>query len=228
MSLGKSKAKFPRALRIALSGIGDIRYHYHELLNIPEKEFSEHITQIAQVLSKNEILLTPSKGVCLEIAKKYKQFNGKKIYAVAPMDDKIFGIKHFKENLNIDVNGKKLFDETLNTDTWYKQHFAFGLFGDVMLVLGASLGTFYELSSAFYVYKIISGNKPGLNVLKEKIHKDIVAGDRFPFTLIIYKPFIKQELPFELKEYIKKSGGQIFYANDAKELKDILEKLENL
>jgi hypothetical protein len=226
----KMPARKSRFLRIALSGIGDIKYHYHELLKIPEKEFSNHLNQIAKVLSenKNEILLTPSKGVCLEIARKYKQFNGKKVYAVAPLDDKVFGTKHFKENLNINVNGKKLFDETINTDTWYKQHFAFGLFGEVMLMLGASLGTFYEISSAFYVYKIISGNKPDLGVSKKKIHKDIVAGDKFPFTLIIYKPFLKQEFPFEIREYIKKSGGQIFYANDASEIKDILEKLENL
>jgi len=195
---------------------------------MPEKEFSGHINQISKILSDShsEILLTPSRGVCLEVAKKYKQFGGKKVYAAAPLNDKVFGTKHFKENLNIKIDGKKLFGKIIDTDSWYKQHFAFGLFGHALLILGASLGTFYELSSAFYVYKIISGNKPEVKVIKRKIHKDIVAGDDFPLTLIIYRPFMSK-LPMELEHYIKKSGGLIFYADSPENLKDILNRLNS-
>ena len=58
--------------------------------------------------------------------------------------------------------------------------------------------------------------------MKNKVHKKIVAGDKVPLSLIIYKPFIKEDLQFEIKEYIKKIGGRIYYADSSEELKKII------
>ncbi len=195
-----------KMLKVTLIGAGDIKFHYSELLKIPEKKFSEHVRKIAKVLAEtSEIVLAPDRGVCIEIAKEYKKLHGKKVYGVTPMDDKDFGIEHLKTHLNAEVNGKKIFDEVINTETWYKQHFAFSLFGDVILMLGASLGTYYELASGFFAYKIFNGKKPGLQIMKKKVHKKIIAGNKIPLSLIVYKPFMKSDLQIEIKEYIKKS-----------------------
>jgi hypothetical protein len=214
-------------LKVTLIGAGDIKFHYFELLKIPENKFYEQLDSLAKILAEtSEIILSPDRGICFEIAKKYRQFNGKKICGVAPLSDKVFGIEHIKPYINAEINGKKLFDELINTETWYKQHFAYSLFGDVILMLGSSLGTLYELASGFFAYKIFMGNKPGLKIMKSKVHEKIVAGDKIPLSIIIYKPFMKEDIGFEIKEYIKKIGCKIYYAEDTNELKDILMKLE--
>ncbi len=214
-------------LKVVLIGPGNIKYHYSELLKINENKFSEHFEKIAKVLAEtSEIVLLPDEGACFELAKKYKEFKGKKCYALVPLDDKDFDITHLKPFMNEKVNNKKLFDKVINTGNWYKQDLTHCLYGDVILMLGSSLGSLGELTSSFYVYNILKGQKQGYDTSKEKIHKDILAGKKIPLTLIIYKPFIKSDLQFEIKEYIKRIGGRIYYAKNAEELKKIILSLQ--
>lgn len=206
-----------------------LQFHYQELLKIPQDKFSDQVEQIAKVLSeKAEIMLSPDRGICLEIARKYKELGGKKATGIAPLSDKVFGIAHLKPGMELKVNDKKVFDSIINTNTWYEQHFAFGLFGDVILMLASTLGTFYEFSSAFYVYKIISRNKPEVSVIKKKINKYVIAGDRIPLSIIFYKPFMKEDLPLEIKEHIKRAGGQVYYAKNPDDLRRIISDLNQL
>ncbi len=146
--------------------------------------------------------------------KKYKELNGKRVTATLPKEDYEIGIDHLKTNLNLDI-----WDETINTKTWYKHDLMHNLFGDVILYLGNSLGSVGELSYGFYLYKLL-----GKNTIK--LNSEIKAGQSIPFIVLVYKPFVKEKLSFELEEYIKKAQGQIFYIENANELKTKLNELK--
>ena len=213
-------------LRVNLIGAGDIKYHYFELLNIPEKEFNKHLDEIAKVLLDFEIILLPDKGVNFEVAKRYKQIGGKKAIGTVPVSDKDFGIKHMKPYIDADVDGKKIFDEIIDTENWYKQDSTLSLFGDVVLMLGNSLGSLGELVYGFYLYKLFLGAKPGVKVTAKKIHPKARAGETIPFSVIIYRPFLKEKLNYEIEAYIKRFGN-IYYVNNAQELRSVLDDLSS-
>ncbi len=201
-------------MRIVLSGPGDIDYHFGELLKIPKEKMDKHIVNITRSLLDYELVLLPDKGISLEIAKKYKELNGKKLIATLPKDDSEIGIKHLQSYLDLG-----LFDEIINTKTWYKHDLTHNLFGDIILFLGNSLGSVGELSYGFYLYKLLGKNITKLNF-------DMRAGQNIPLTIFIYKPFVKDKLSFEIESYIKKAQGQIFYIENAEELKEKLKELK--
>lgn len=133
-------------LRVCLIGAGDIQYHYNELLKIPSDKFNKHLTKIAKVLAKNsEIVLLPDRGISFEIAKRYKELGGQKVIGTVPVSDNTFGIKHLEPFITATVEGTKIFDETIDTNNWYKQDLTHCLFGDVILMLGNTLGSLGEL-----------------------------------------------------------------------------------
>ncbi len=215
-------------LRISLVGAGDIKFHYFKLLSIPQEQFNQQVAQIAKILAKSglEIVLLPDRGVSFEVAKKYKEQGGKKVYGTVPLSDHDFGIKHLQSYLESEVDGQKIFDETIDTGTWYKQDLTHCIFGDVVLMLGNSLGSLGELSYGYYLYKLFAGEKPEVSVMKKKIHPEVRAGKHLPFSLIVYQPFVKQKIPFEIEAYIKKIGGKIYYTSNAQELKSVFDKLK--
>lgn len=188
-------------LRVCLIGAGDVQYHYQDLLKIPEPKFNKHLTKIAKVLAKNsEILLLPDRGVSFEIAKLYKENSGSRVIATYPASDSTFGTKHLEPFLNAELNGKKIFDETINTDNWYKQDLTHCLFGDVILLLGNTLGALGELAYGYYLYKLIAGHKPELKMQIKNIHPEARAGINTNFSLIVYKPFVKGKLSWEIEQ----------------------------
>jgi hypothetical protein len=206
-------------LRIALIGPGDINFHFIELLKLPQEELNKNIFEISEALKQNkaEIVIVPDKGICFEIAKKYREFGGKKVIGSVPVSDTYFGIKHLLPCMETKIEGKKLIDEIIDTKTWYQQDATHCLYGDCVLLLGKSLGSIGELSLGFYISKILAK--------KENLAKKIRAGRVIPFTAIIYNPFVKGQSSFEMEAYIKKSGGRCFYVNNAGELKELLTKL---
>ena len=62
--------------------------------------------------------------------------------------------------------------------------------------------------------------------MRKKIHPGIRAGRTIPFSVIIYKPFVKEELSYEITEYIKRSKGRVYYATNTQELKKLLKKFK--
>src|SRR3989344_357980 len=168
-------------MRIALIGPGNIRFHYHELLGLNEGGFQEEIKGIAKALADSgaEIELLPDDGVCIEIAKLYKQNKGKRVIGSVPKSDKTFGIAHLEKYMNEKINGKPLFDEIIDTGDWFKHDLIKGLMGDVILYLGASPGTDGERHYAVYLYKLIAGFKKGVEVSASRIHPDTKAGKNF-------------------------------------------------
>jgi len=215
-------------IRLALIGAGNIKYHYVEMLKISESDFQKQIEQIAKALAETstEIVLLPDKGVCIEVAKQYKKLKGKKVIGTIPLEDQDFGIQHLEQHINTKINGKRLIDQKINTGTWYKQDLTIGTFGDAILMLGNSLGALGELTYAYYLYKIFKGTKKGVSATAQKIHPEIRAGKQIPFSVILYKPFLKEKLNFEIEQYIKKLGCHIFYVNTPKELKQKIQELQ--
>ncbi len=215
-----------KVMRVALIGPGDIKFHYSNLLGLKREDFEKEIRDIAQSLVNWEILLLPDRGVSFEVAKNYKEMGGKKIIGTVPMSDKDFGIKHLKPYLEAVVNGRRVFDEVINTDNWYKQDLVHCIFGDVVLMLGNSLGSLGELVYGYYLYKLFVGDKPEVKAKRERIHPQIRAGINIPFSTFIYKPFFHDKLNYEIEAYIKKLGGQIFYVENSTQLEQTLRALE--
>ncbi len=209
-------------LRISLIGPGNVRYHFQELLGMEKTAFDAHLDSIAKAVSGHEIVLLPDGGVCFEVAKRYRDIGGKRVCGTVPIADKDFGIAHLEPYLNSETHGKRIIEEIIDTQTWYRQDLLHCLFGDCILMLGNSLGSMGEMAYAYYVYKLFKGDKPEVKVSKKAIHPKIIAGDRVPFSLIIYMPFFKRSLDYELVEYIKKLGCKVYYAKDAEELKETL------
>ncbi len=217
-------------LKICLIGAGDIEYHYFNLLKIKKEDFEKEIEEIGKVLAKTEceILLLPDRGVSLEVAKKYKEYGGRKVIGTIPYSDKEFGIEHLKTYIETKVRGNALFDEFIDTNNWYKQDLIHCILGDVILMLGISLGSMGELVYGYYLYKLFEGKKPEVKAKRDIIHPETLAGKRISYSTIIYKPFIKDKLPYEIEKYIEKFKGRLYYVNDSKELMYVLKKLKNL
>ncbi|MEM4357762.1 MAG: hypothetical protein QW244_00140 [Candidatus Pacearchaeota archaeon] len=216
-------------LRVCLIGPGDVKFHYFDLLKIPEREFYKQVEGIARALqgAEVEIVLLPDRGVSFEVAKKYKEFGGKKVYGTVPLSDKDFGIAHLRPYIDAKVNGKKVVDEIINTQNWYKQDLTHCIYGDVVLMLGNSLGSLGELVYGYYLYKLFVGDKPEVNTKKKRIHPEVRAGETVPFSVIIYKPFLKGKLNYEIEEYISKLKGKIYYVKSPAEIKKTLEKISS-
>jgi len=148
-------------MRISIIGPGDKKYHYEELFNMSSNEINDFVENLAKTLVENniEIAVTPDKGIFFDIAESYKRQGGKKVFGVAPISDKTYGIKHIEPFLNEEIDGKKIVDEIIDTNTWYQQDVSKCIFGEVILMLGYTLGSFGELAFGYYIYKIASGQK---------------------------------------------------------------------
>jgi len=101
------------------------------------------------------------------------------------------------------------------------------LFGDVILMLGLSPGSIGEVAFGYYLYKLFIGEKPEVKLKIKKIHEEARAGEKVPFTLLIYEPFMKSKLNEELERYIKKFKGEIRYVKNSEELGKELKNLES-
>lgn len=215
-------------LILSLIGPSDIEFHYTELLGIKKEKLQTELESIAKALSESEVAieLLPDKGICLELAKLYKQFNGREVIGSVPQDDSTFEIRHLHEYMNLELNGKKLFDRIINSGDWFKHDMIKGLFGDVVLYLGSSPGTDGEMNYATYIYKLMQGMKKYVDAPSEKIHPEIRAGKYVPYTYFVYSPFIKSgKLNQETEAYLEKIGIKLIYVNNSEELKENLDKL---
>jgi hypothetical protein len=54
-------------------------------------------------------------------------------------------------------------------------------------MLGNSLGSFWELVYAYYLYKLFVGDKPEVKAKKKAIHSEVRAGEKVPFSVIVFK-----------------------------------------
>lgn len=214
-------------IRVDLIGPGDMDFHYKEILGVSKEELDREIEKISKALkSANvEIALLPDRGICFEIAKKFKQIGGR-VIGLVPQDDKTFGIGHLREYIEAKVGNKNLFDEIINTGDWFRHDLTKCLFGDVVLSLGISPGTEGERQYGVYLYKLIAGYKKGVAIPITKIHPQARAGVKIPYSIILYKPFIKfGKVSAEDEVYAKKFGINLIYVNSALDLEKKLKEL---
>lgn len=208
-------------MRVVLIGAGNIEFHYKTLLGLDEEKIDKYAENIATALveANAEIVLTPDKGFCFEVAKKYKQIGGKKVIGVIPKSDKKFGIKHLKEYMDEKIEGKKLFNDFVDAGDWYALNQTLCLYGDNILLLGTSTGSLGELSLGYYMYKLFGGYKAGAKFNMKKINKQFIAGARMPLDTLVYTPLIKDKLPIEIEKYIELYGSKLVYIKNTNELK---------
>jgi hypothetical protein len=213
-------------MRISLIGPGDTEFHYQELLKISRDELESELERIAKALadSGSEIELLPDNGVSLMIAREYKKSKGKRIIGAYPKSDNTFGVKHLEIYTQEKIDGEQLFDEFVDTENWFKHDLIKGLLGNAILYLGSSPGTNGELNYAVYLYKLMTGNKKGVEVAGKFIHHEIRAGK--DFTIFVYSPFLTNgTLKKEDEEYISKFGIRLVYVKNPEQLRDELRKL---
>ncbi|MFH1711491.1 MAG: hypothetical protein ABH840_04225 [Nanoarchaeota archaeon] len=213
-------------MRISLIGPGDIEFHYTQLLGLSKKELEKEIQGIARALADSgaEIELLPDKGICIEIAKLYKQNKGEKVVGAVPKSDRTFGISHLEQYISTEIDGKKLFEEIIDTGDWFKHDMIKGLMGNAILYLGSSPGTDGERHYAVYLYKLIAGFKKGVDVSASSLHKEARAGKNF--TIFVYSPFLKVgKLAEEDEAYMKKFNVNLVYLSSPEQLKKELSRL---
>lgn len=215
-------------MRLTLIGPGNIPNHYYEFLKINEREFDLELEKIAKAIvdSNSEIELLPDKGVCIEIARLYKKQKGKKIIGTVPKSDEKIGIKHLEPYINEQINNTPLFDQIIDSGDWYKHDMTKALFGNAILYLGSSPGSDLERNGSIYLFKLLSGNKKGIQIAGKFINPEIKADSNY--TVFVYTPFLKnKKLTPEDEFYLKKYGIRLAYIKDSNQLKQELEKFPN-
>jgi hypothetical protein len=216
-------------MRLSLIGPGKIELHFQKFLNIPKENLEKEIKNIAKVLadSQVEIELLPDKGISLEIAKQYKKEKGKKIIAVLPKSDKLFGIRHLQPYLNEKIDHELIFDTIIDSDSWFKHDITKALFGNAVLFLGKSPGTEIERNGAEYLLHIMKGLKENINVSLKKIHPELKANEKY--TFFVYSPFILGgKLSREDELYLNEYKIKLVYINNPDELKRELIKFNKI
>ncbi|NPA22246.1 MAG: hypothetical protein GXN92_01545 [Candidatus Micrarchaeota archaeon] len=188
-------------MRVALIGPGDPAFYFSNVVKLPD--YKDHLRRIASALKEHEIVLLPDKGVSLELAEIYKEMGGKRVIATAPLKDRVFGIAHLQPFLE----GKPLFDEIIDTEDWFKQDHLHILFGDVVLVLGKSLGTMGELMYGTYLLNLLKKGRIKLSQINPHLRADE------NFQILVYKPFIKEGLDFEIERYLEHYNIPLKYVN---------------
>jgi hypothetical protein len=187
---------------------------------------NKNIYGLAESLVKGRFdrVILLDRGISFEVAKKYKELGGKKVIGAVPLSDHEFGITHLRPYREAKIEGRMLIDEVIDSGSWYKQDATHALFGDCVLLLGKSLGSIGEMNLGFYIYSLLSKKNGFLE--KANTHPNqIMAGRKIPFSLIVYLPFTKDQLDYEMEHYIKKVGGIIAYAKNIEEFQNILRVL---
>lgn len=116
------------------------------------------IDRVAKVVaeSNNEIVLTPDKDSLLEyFGKKYLEFNGQKVFIVAPMKDSA------EKYLNLDLG------EIIDCKIWDVQADEFNKQSEVFICVGWAWGAMKEIACSQYF------NKKKIYVLKEFISSEL-------------------------------------------------------
>lgn len=142
-------------MRIGIIGPSKVEY-----LKEIEKDAELIVESLAGVLFKHEVVLTPDKGSVSELFAAYynKSKGRKKVYVVAPVDDKEFGYSWVNTSLG----------EVISCGTWRNQPEKLNEETDVLLCLGYSVGGLVEMAyskwfkkkSVYIVEELVSSKIP--------------------------------------------------------------------
>jgi hypothetical protein len=179
-------------MRIVLIGPGNIERH-SEYIGMCKSKVQEHIKKIALAIPINyELAFLPDKGICLEISKKFRERGGK-VIGLVPFSDKFPGISHLKPYMKTKVNSEPLFSGFIDTGSWPETNQRIGLYGDALLQLGDSAGADAERDFSIYMYRVMQGMKQKVVQGRKTFHPETIAGSSFPYTILIYSPFMSRK-----------------------------------
>ncbi len=216
------------SIRMSVAGIGSITYLSYSCKRTIQR-LREELKEIAKILANHDVELICLTGIEIILAEYFKLFGGTTVLAPLPIEDKLIGVRHLQQYIEMDVRRFPLFDGFIDTSDWFKTDFIRPLLGDVLLLLGYSPGTLLELNAGLYMYKILQGKKKNTFLtIEDPLRKHIWAGTKFPFEVWIYKPFVSGKLPREIEEYCKRIGVKLVYIKDPDDLRKNLERIEKL
>ena len=113
---------------------------YCDILGFELSEYKYFLEKIAEHLAKtgHEIIIMPSQNQTSQsiVAQTYKDYRGKKVIGIIPMDDTEWGLLDIDEHFA---------DENINCGTWRNQPETFCEKSDILLVIGLSPGAMIEL-----------------------------------------------------------------------------------
>jgi hypothetical protein len=109
------------------------------------KNYSKFVKDYASFLSKHfeNLIITPSKGVVYDIAKKFSKIKNKKVIAYYPDKDKKYGIEHIKKYI-------KEFDSKPINGDWYTLDAELVSKSNIVICLGFSPGSLIEIGFIKY------------------------------------------------------------------------------
>jgi hypothetical protein len=162
-------------VRVSILGSGDIG-KIIKYTSLKESDINEAIEGIAKLLADKgcEIVIIPDTGIPVEIAKKYKEYGGRKLLGMVPTKDKKYGIRHIEKNLG-------MLDEKIEVTDWYNADGEIAASGDYAICFGLSGGILREISVLKYHYKYLKCRT----------------------KLIMFRNAMSEKLPAELEEDLK-------------------------
>jgi len=157
-------------MKVSIIGSGDIT-KISRFTSLNEEQVKELIRKIGALLAKKgvELVILPSRGIPYEVAKVYKEHNGKKVIGLVPKSDTRYGIEHIKQYLNIA-------DEQIDIGNWYTLNGEIAASGDLCICVGLSPGVMTEISMLKYHYKYLNCETRLIifeNTISEKLSKEV-------------------------------------------------------
>ncbi|MBU1201138.1 MAG: hypothetical protein KJ583_01760 [Nanoarchaeota archaeon] len=150
--------------------VGPLRIDkFCEVLKIEKVDYEHFIYKLSEYLAStgHELVITPDVGSVQEmLVRTYKDFYGKRVFGIVPLDDDEFGVK------NLDLS---LPDEVVDCKTWRNQPEKLCEESDILLVLGLSPGAMVEIcySKWFKVKKVYIFEEFISGRLHLEIEKDV-------------------------------------------------------
>ncbi len=166
-------------MKIVMLGTGDLT-KIPRFTKISEEKLKKLIIDLGKLIAKkgHELVIIPDRGIPTEVAKVYKEKDGKKVYGLVPTKDQEYGVRHIEPYFH-------LLDEKIDVDSWYDADGKIASSGDVCIVVGMSPGIMREVTVLKYHYKYLESKTKVIwfkNTISSKIPKEIE--EEIPITYI--------------------------------------------
>lgn len=148
------------------------------MVGMPKEEIEKRCAHIGELIAKNkhELHTCPDDGVTVLVARSYKKSGGKKLIGYVPKEGAKWGYGKIKQNL-------PLLDKKVVSHSWDHLPSMLMKSVDIVICLGLSSGTMWELSTLKWINK--QKTKVKLFVVSDMISR------------------LPKELEFEFRDFMK-------------------------
>ncbi len=190
-----SKSEF---MRLALIGPSDMDYYACEILGVSKEELFKRLEGVVeQVGPGKDLLLLAAPGIAKEFSSRYKKKYGCSVWATMPKQDTYFGTDMLDDDC-------QLYDEIIDSGTWFEQDLLHALYGDAVLMLGTSLGTLGELVYGIYCFDLL---KKGIGKRKE----EMIALNHEKLQIHVAMSLMPSKLDVAIEKYGREKGAVFHY-----------------